>query len=73
MLGNGIPLERAPFDHPIGNIMVQMLYKAKMVENYNTKMVDKAKMVENYNTKMVDDAKMLDGAIASSLFPKIII
>jgi hypothetical protein len=59
MLGNGIPLERAPFDHPIGNIMVQMLYKAKMVENYNT--------------KMVDDAKMLDGAIASSLFPKIII
>jgi hypothetical protein len=59
MLGNGIPLGHAPFDHPIGNIMVQMLYKAKMVENYNT--------------KMVDDAKMLDGAIASSFFTKIII
>jgi hypothetical protein len=36
-------------------------------------MVYKAKMVENYNTKMVDDAKMLEGVIASSFLPKIII
>jgi len=57
--GNGIPFVGAPFDHPIGNIVVQMVYKAKMVENYNT--------------KMVDDAKMLGGAIASSFLPKIII
>jgi len=56
MLGNGIPLGRAPFDHPIGNIMVQMLYKAKMVGNYNT--------------KMVDDAKMLDGALPFPSFQK---
>jgi hypothetical protein len=59
MLGNGIPLIGAPFDHPIGNIVVQMVYKAKMVENYST--------------KMVDDAKMLEGAIAFSFLPKFII
>jgi hypothetical protein len=59
VLGNGIPLVGAPFDHPIGNIVVQMVYKAKMVENFNT--------------KMVNDEKMLEGAIASSFLPKIII
>jgi hypothetical protein len=59
VLGDGIPLVGAPFDHTIGNIVVQMMYKAKMVENYNT--------------KIVDDAKMLDGAITSCLLPKIII
>jgi len=40
VLDNGILFVAAPFDHPIGNIVIQM------VENYNTEMVDDAKMLE---------------------------
>jgi hypothetical protein len=36
VLGNGIPFVGAPFDHPIGKIVVQMVDDAKMLEGATT-------------------------------------